>query len=478
MDPRDILRQGRQPGEAEDRLRILVDTASINEEFADGNDAASRVLQYAENSEFQFTRTPETQRNEALKRIPPYAIEKADNGQRIVSIDWDEQGESSLLFGYQEQDIRGIAARVYSDDIDNYATDMKDVTDQELSTVRKVFIHATINHRDEGHLFVTNRDELLSNRRWFEAHFPGGQLNIMCLREAVEYLGLYLRYRNQFYASPNFTVGTFGWYWHLFRSLVPYYHVEDDADDNYMRGFSIRFQNLLIAIDEIGYQYFQKPDNRTKLNVQYHYDYAVSLITGVFDTLALKTAERYDIDDIRKEFVSLSNNRGRDFLNEVRDSNSALRNHITEYMTFINLIYVLRPLVVHRGGYQDSLLEDTNEGWTAGVIPLDRFNKADREAFERYYREIEDEPLPYDPITEWGLYQADWVDVGFIEPYHFMKAAVRTLVRFTNEYLQLLGYQDFIEQRRSDEQRASFIDTCDRIWQDGLTCLYQVFPER
>lgn len=477
MDPRDILRQGRRPGEAEDPLRILVDTASMNEELADGNDAASRVLQYAENREFQFARTPETQRNEALERIPPYAIEKANNGQRVVSVDGDEQGESSLLFGYQEQDIRDIAARVYSDDIDAHATDVKEVTDQEVATVRKVFVHATFNYHDEGHLFVTNREEFLSNRRWFETHFPGGQLNIMCLREAVEYLGLYLRYRNQFYAGPNLTVGTFGWYWHLFRSLVPYYHVEE-ADDDYMRGFSIRFQNLLIAIDEIGYQYFQKPDNRTQLNVQYHYDYAVSLITGVFDTLALKTAEWYDIDDIRKEFISLSNNRGRDFLDEVRDANSALREHIAEHMAFINLIYVLRPLVVHRGGYQDTLLEDTDEGWTAGVISLDRFNDTDQEGFKRYYREIEDEPLPYDPITEWGLYEADWTDVGFIEPYHFMKAAVRRLIRFSNEYLQLLGYQDFIEQHRDDEQGARFTDTCDRIRQDGLTCFYQTFPER
>jgi len=101
-----------------------------------------------------------------------------------------------------------------------------------------VFVHAALNHRDEGHLFITNRTVLLTNRRWFEAHFPGGQLNIMSLGEAVEYLGLYIRYREQFYASPNLTVGMFGWYWHLFRALVPRYHVEADAVDDYLRGFS------------------------------------------------------------------------------------------------------------------------------------------------------------------------------------------------------------------------------------------------
>lgn len=56
-----------------------------------------------------------------------------------------------------------------------------------------------------------------------------------------------------------------------------------------------------------------------------------------------------------------------------------------------------------------------------------------------------------------------------------MKTAVRTLIQFANTYLQLLGYPDFIEQHRDDDQGATFIDTCDRIRQDGLTCFYQTF---
>ncbi|WP_135806836.1 hypothetical protein [Halorussus marinus] len=479
MNPRDIIRRDHDSRDGEGPLRVLVDTASLNEQLADGNDAAQRVLDYAANREFEFIRSPDTPRHEELECIPPYTIETAENGARVVRSDDDgEQTTTSFshLFGYQERAIRRTTARVFSDDVDAYATEVEDVTDRELATVRQVFVHAALNHRDEGHLFITNRAVLLTNRRWFEAHFPGGQLNIMSLSEAVEYLGLYLRYREQFYASPNLTVGMFGWYWHLFRSLVPRYHVEADANDDYLRGFSIRFQNLLIAVDEIGYQYFQEPDNRTQLNVQYHFDNAISLITGVFDTLALKTAEKYAIDDIRKEFISLSNNRGRDFLDEVREANTDLRDHIAAHMAYINLLYVLRPLVVHRGGYQDSLLEDANQGWTAGVIPLDRFNEADRDAFERYYPEIDDDPLPYDPLTEWGLYQADWADAGYIEPYHFMKAAVKTLIQFANAYLQLLGYPDFIEQHREDDQGATFIDTCDRIRQTGLTGFYQVFP--
>jgi hypothetical protein len=57
-----------------------------------------------------------------------------------------------------------------------------------------------------------------------------------------------------------------------------------------------------------------------------------------------------------------------------------------------------------------------------------------------------------------------------------MKAVVKTLIEFANTYLQLLGYPDFIEQRRDDDQGATFIDTCDRIRQDGLTGFYQAFP--
>lgn len=57
-----------------------------------------------------------------------------------------------------------------------------------------------------------------------------------------------------------------------------------------------------------------------------------------------------------------------------------------------------------------------------------------------------------------------------------MKTAVRTLIHFANTYRQLIDYLDFIEQCRDDDQEATFIDTCDRIRQDGLTCFYQVFP--
>lgn len=474
MDPRDILQQGQNPVEAEDRLRILVDTESMNEELADGNNAASRVLQYAENDEFRFVRTPETQRDEALERITPYSMEIASNGAQVVKVE-NEKFSSTHLFGYQEEDIRGIAARVYSEDINDTPTEVEDVTDRELSTVQKVFVQSAFNSHGEGHLFVTNRSELLSNRRWFESHFPGGQLNIMSLRELVEYLGLYLRYRDQFYVGPRFTTGSFGWYWALFRSLVPYYHVREDADDDYMRGFSTRFQNLLTAIDEIGYQYFREPNNETKSKIQYHFDYAISLITGVFDTLALKTAERYDINGIRKEFISLSNNRGREFLNEVRNSNNSLREHISDHMSFINLIYVLRPLVVHRGGYPESMFEDRNEEWIAGGISLGRFNESDRKSFERHYREIDDEPLPYDPITKWGKYRKPGIE--FLEPYHFMKSAIRRLVLFSNEYLQSLGNQDLAGESANNRQKTRFSDLTESIRQNGLTYLYDVYPE-
>jgi len=241
MNPRDVIRRDHDSRDGEDPLRVLVDTASLNEQLADGSDAAQRVLDYAANREFEFIRSPDTPRHEELECIPPYTFETAENGARVVRSDDDGQQRTtsfSYLFGYQERAIQRTTARVFSDDVDAYATEVEDVTERELATVRQVFVHAALNHRDEGHLFITNRTVLLTNRRWFEAHFPGGQLNIMSLGEAVEYLGLYIRYREQFYASPNLTVGMFGWYWHLFRALVPRYHVEADAVDDYLRGFS------------------------------------------------------------------------------------------------------------------------------------------------------------------------------------------------------------------------------------------------
>jgi len=49
--------------------------------------------------------------------------------------------------------------------------------------------------------------------------------------------------------------------------------------------------------------------------------------------------------------VSLNNS---DFLKQIRDNNQKLRDHITQHIEYIRLIYELREVVVHREMFQDA----------------------------------------------------------------------------------------------------------------------------
>ena len=88
------------------------------------------------------------------------------------------------------------------------------------------------------------------------------------------------------------------------------------------------------------------------LLIFYLMEYLVSLVTGIFDNLAIETANLYSILFPEKNKISLSNIAGRDFLREVKDKNASLKGHIDNNGEFINLIHECREKVVHREGFK------------------------------------------------------------------------------------------------------------------------------
>jgi hypothetical protein len=467
MEPRNIIRRDTDLWSGEKPLTVLIDTPSMNEQVSYGNGAAHRFLRYCEFPSFDFIRTPEAARYSEIEKIRSYSFESDEkSGHRIIRIDYPDSGRREMVgFGYKEEDVRDIAGRVFEDKKEQIEAEVNP-TEEQIETIRKAFIQASINRREAGRIFITEREILLSNRRWFENHFPGQRLNIMTIDEAVEYLGLYSRFREEYWIHPQYRVDKTLWYLHLFRSMVPRYHTEPEADDQYLQAFATRVRNLLVAVDEIGYQYFHEPDNKTQLNIEYHFDHAISLTTGSFDALALKTTVTHDIGEVNKEYISLSNNRGREFLRRVREENEGLRDHISKYMPYINLIYTIRPLILHRGGYQGTQLQSEDEDWISRMIVLDQLDEEDQERFFRYHREIEDESRPYDPISSWGLYDQQASNFKLLEPYHFIKAATKELIQFSDEYFRLLGYSEFFDEL---EDNSDFAHQSELIRENALT---------
>ena len=62
-----------------------------------------------------------------------------------------------------------------------------------------------------------------------------------------------------------------------------------------MDALANRFEFLLRSVDEIGFLYYMKVNNDIKVDMMYHFNYAITLITGIFDSLALITKNTYEL---------------------------------------------------------------------------------------------------------------------------------------------------------------------------------------
>ena len=160
------------------------------------------------------------------------------------------------------------------------------------------------------------------------------------------------------------------------------------------------------------------------------------MITGIFDNLAIATKEKYQIK-LRYDHpsrTSLSNSTGQDFLKELKKHNPDLRSHIDNYREFINLIYELREVTIHREGFGDI-------GYTHNT------------RFTWYFKINNDivcsvkrcgDKLPFnESLSNWGIIKDPIFTL--LEPFHFVKAAGMKLAVFSDGYLRLLGFSKFVD---------------------------------
>lgn len=265
--------------------------------------------------------------------------------------------------------------------------------------------------------------------------------NIVTVDEAMEILDFFAKRHSKYYIATGVTTNKGLWYWISLRAKLPHFNVSLN-DSSMVNALPTRFRYLLMSIDEIGMQYYSGTDNDTLENTMYHFNYFITLVTGIFDSLALETRDRYQITfkgDNNPSRISLSNKAGTDFLKEVKIKNPGLREHINKYVNFIKVIYEMRELVIHREGLRKLALScnNINENWQANVVAITN-EMADTISKCADSREL------YTPFTKWGFYKIH-ADESFIEPYRFVKAATKLLSGFTDRYLELLGENNWVE---------------------------------
>jgi hypothetical protein len=424
-------------------LGIFIDSMSFNELLDTGNLHAATILKYICVEFFEFIRSPDKVSHDALGKITAY-VEKYDNDGNLDGMEIygeDLRLRKDIGFGYRMKDIELIGKMVYEDS--TFDEDSK----KELILV---FIQAAFNRFEKHNIFITGNNVLLKKRLWFESHFPGYPLNIVSVSEAKEIMDLFAKMHYKYYISGNFSLNKGYYYWHSFRSKVPHYHPRD----KYLQALAKRFVNLLMSLDEIGFNYHRDANNDTSDDIMYHFNYFISLVTGIFDSIALSTKEHYKIDfsDAKAQKISLRRKVGKDFLKAIREQNPTLRNHINEYVNFINLIYMLRENILHREMLENTIYEKrgSDENWKAVFIKID----SDIKNLILNCNDIEKQ---YDPLSKWGLFDSG--KYVFLEPYNFVKSVTRKLIIFTNQYFKILGFTNSIVALKSKSKGIDFAKT-------------------
>jgi len=426
MDARKIL-------QIENNLTILIDTSSFDE-LLSSDYRANSILDYTKNRDVRIIRTDEDTSHTVLKEIPTCQLVKHENKDEYwFFIIETKQGVSKNGFWGKKAQIEHIAKQIYQKD---------KITQSDFNNITKVFIQDALNFQKNTEIMITNDDQLLNNRYILEKRVSSKYLNLMSLDEASNYIDLFFKYRDQYLIRSFYNTNRGLLYWNSMRLKLPYYNVGDP----FINALGQRYYYGLMAVDYIGIQHYLGSNNDTIDMMLYHLFNLISFTSGIFDNLALQTNSHFDLNEVN-ERINLNR---KDFRKKIRKVNSQLRDHITKYIHFIKLIYLIRPQVIHR-----ELVQDTNVHHSDGDIECN-FN-AFQTTSEVKFRlsQLGDSSRPNDIFSEWGLYEI-FKDHLFIEPFHFSKMLIITLKDFINGYLPFLGYTSFHE---SVDKSSAFYNT-------------------
>jgi len=413
MDSRPILKK-------RTKLGILIDSKSFDKLLSEGDDAnVETLLKYFRSDPFEFVRSPFDTSHDELEKVSEF-IKKYDDKGNLSAI---ETVINKYYFPYQMQNIEEIGK-------------FKHI---EKEAIVLTYIQALLNSPHDMNILITDDETLLKNRLWLESKVSGlpqgCYLNIVSVEGAKEIMDLFSKYQNKYYISRKHSCTEGTWYGLSFLSKVPNFPV-GNVGDPFLYAFSSRFIYLLMSLDEMGFQYYLGANNDTLNKIFYHFNYFISLMTGIFDSLAIITKKQYGLTfegDNMESKISINPKTGKAFVKALKKSkrNPDLYEHINKYIAFMTLIYPLRNEIIHREMLPKKApaFIGSNEKWVAN------FFKIDHDIIE-LLRLCNDRTQEYEPITQWGRYKSH-TDI-FLEPFHFAKSATKILITFSNKYLELL----------------------------------------
>ena len=429
------------------KLRILVDSESLDKFLSAKSESAEKLLKYSKYSGvqlFDFIRSPFDTKHLELQKVVEFR-KRYDENSDLTGIEIvKDKSRPRIRFRYRMDDIKITANKVYG---------KGSLTKSEKERVLLVFIQEILYRLTTTDLLITNNEIIVKHRLWFESHLQGSPVNIMTIGEALQFMDLFAKYKDTYYISSNLTCDRGLWYLYSFNtkvsnfqlpwSSVVYGSLIKNGSDT-LQGFSNRFIDLLRAIDEIGFEYYKGVNNDTMDGMVYHLNYFITLVTGLFDNLALLSLLYYnlqvkDVNVTQKKNMHKISLRNKDFRKALKKENQSLHEFIIKNKeNFIELFYPLREEIIHRSGLKRAGFKYTGDdvNWEMNIIKLseDVANKI----------EVFDEESEYEFITKWGIYKSH--SEYFLEPFHFVKAATKKLIEFCNKYFELLAVNQLLEK--------------------------------
>jgi len=428
--------------EIEDPL-VIFDSDSLELALSEGDDSARLLLSYHSQREFRFARSPFQTSFQDLNAVPEFRLERRQTGYSTIGFEWSGGRSLKSMVHFDEAHLKHCARLLFGLELH------EQLDEQERRTAELPILASQLNDHKTNCLLVTENATLLANRMKLQSQFGLRNLVMIDVEESREILDVWSKSRGRYLYAPVCQCNSGYWYWMSLRSKLRYYNVGDDNGD----ALAARYEYVLMAVDELTKQYYSGPTSDSMTMQVYHFNYLVSLVVGVFDSIALCAKDRlaiaFDGDDIPAR-TSLSGRSGKEFLKALRHQNPELRKHISAYCQFINGMYYLRENIVHKTMHPKVTFEmrGRDGNWIMNMIEVDK-------TVHDIFAGIPSRNIEHDVVSAWGAYRQ--VGEYYIEPSRFSRSCARHLEGFINECLRLLGFEDYLNAEGRSESHKRFV---------------------
>lgn len=427
------------------KVHLFFDCYSINKGLTSNDESSiKKIIRYSQYPYFGIRRSTYITHFEMLNSINHYKIKRNSSRNNNIVIGEENDNESyEEIIHFNKETIEILAELLYKRKLDN----------EELESMIWLFVNEslsqnriTLDNELTKTLFITQNKILLRDSNWRKKYVLN--LYVLDVNDSMIMMDLILKFKYNKYCIDylRITNNPGLWYWYSFRSKIPYYHVPDRKDieqKDILEEFANRFTYLLTSLDNLGNISYFSAEVDSDFFILYYFNYLIVLMTGIFDSLALGTKEKYNITikDYSPAKISLNSKSGKDFLKEVCKINHKLWDHIHKNSNFISLIYYFREFVVHREGFRqigyiDSLYPRSRNSTIINYITItkDIVNLVKACGYKKSPQQL----------YNWGIFFENEFFI-FLEPYNFSKMIVNLLILFCNKYLILLEYSNFLE---------------------------------